>query len=166
MINDQLVRLYIVPNQRSPKGLPETTVFKTKTKFEIRDIQWFPFKDVNQRSCYNARPFLWDIEAFVGRFKKEQLTLLRKFNSRKRAEEEIKDVMKSKDNSIRKLAEESFICEECDARFGNSGDMKKHKQRDHDQILISFREDFVPKAWTSFSLDHEYLLALSLQQSA
>ena len=166
MINDQLVRLYIVPNRRSPEGLPETTVFKTKTKFEIGDIQWFPFEDVNQRSCYNAKPFLRDIGAFVGGFKKEQSILLRKFYSRKQAKEDVKKVMNNKDDSIGKLAEASFICDERDANIENGGDMKKHKQRDHDQIWISFKEDFVPKAWINFSLDHEHLLALSLQQSA
>ena len=100
VINEQLVRLYIVPNRKFPKGLPETTVFKTKTKFEIGDIRWFPLKDVNQRSCYNARPFLRDIETFVGRFKKEQLMLLRKFNSRKQAVEKVKDVMDKKETFV------------------------------------------------------------------
>ena len=59
--------------------------------------------------------------------------------------------MNKTNNSIGKLAEVSFICNECDANFGNSGDMKKHKQRDHDKIPISFREDFVLKAWINFS---------------
>ena len=99
----------------------------------------------------------------MGGFKKEQLTLLRNFNSRKQAKDEIEDVMDNKDG---KLAEESFISDECDANFVNGGDMQKHKQSDHDQIWVSFKEDFVPKAWINFSLDHEYLLELSLQKSA
>ena len=56
----------------------------------------------------------------MGRFKKEQLTLLRKFSSRKQAKEEIKDRMNKRNNSIG-----NFTCDECDANFGESG-VKKH----------------------------------------
>ena len=109
VINEQLVRLYIVPNRRFPKGLPETTVFKTKTKFEIGDIRWFPLKDVNHRSCYNARPFLKDIENFVGRFKKEQLMLLRKFKSRKLSGEKAKDDMDKKEAFVEGFKKEQLM---------------------------------------------------------
>ena len=151
MINDQLVRLYIVPNQRAPEGLQETTVFKTKTMFEIGNIQWFPLEEVNQRSCYNAKPFLRDIEAFVGGFKKEQF---RKSKSRKEGEEE-----EVKQETVK----ESFMCDECDFNIGNTDDMKKHKQRKHGERWSFIKEDFIPKAWVNFSLDHDYLLELSLQ---
>ena len=164
MINDQLVRLYIVPNRRAPEGLPETTVFKTKTKFEIGNIQWFSLENIDQRSCYNARPFLRDIEAFVGGFKKDQSTLSRNPNPRKPAEEEPKEKKDNKEDFIEILADKSFLCDECDLSVDNSDDMKNHKQRDHDnQKWSSLKEDFIPKAWMNFSLDHEHLLELSLQ---
>ena len=70
--------------------------------------------------------------------------------------------MNKRNNSIG-----NFTCDECDANFGESGDMKKHKQRNHDQNWGFVKEDFVtvPQAWINFSLDHEYFLVLSLQQS-
>ena len=38
-----------------------------------------------------------------------------------------------------------------------------HKQKDCDQYQLDpIPEDFLPKAWTSFTLDHDYLLQLSL----
>ena len=164
MINDQLVRLYIVPNRRAPEGLPETTVFKTKTKFEIGNIQWFSLENIDQRSCYNARPFLRDIEAFVGEFKTEQLTLLRQTNPRKQTEESLKGEMDNKEDFIEISADEAFMCDECDLSMDNTDDMKNHKQRDHDNHKwSSLKEDFIPKAWMNFSLDHEHLLELSLQ---
>ena len=164
MINDQLVRLYIVPNRRAPEGLPETTVFKTKTKFEIGNIQWFSLADVDQRSCYNARPFLRDIEAFVGGFKEEQSILLRKTNPRQTAEETLKEEMDNKEDFIEKLADDSLMCDDCDLNVDNTDEMKNHKQRDHNnQRWSSLKEDFIPGAWINFSLDHEHLLELSLQ---
>ena len=150
VINDQLVRLYIIPNRKAAEGLPETTVFKTKTKFEIGDIRWFPLDDVNQRSCYNARPFLQDIKIFVGDFKEAQLALI---DSRKVAKEE----------KMKTLADETSMWDECGVNFIDSDEMKKHKQSDHHgEQLNSISEDFIPEAWTNFSLDHEHLLELSL----
>ena len=35
----------------------------------------------------------------------------------------------------------------------------------HDQLVPSIPEDFLPKAWKRFSLDHDYLLELSLYEA-
>lgn len=82
VINDQTVRLYLIP------GVPETTQFKTNTRCEIKDIRWF---DINSlpgsrtdqtskqklglapNSFYMVIPFLRDIKHWVKLKQKERL---------------------------------------------------------------------------------------------
>ena len=40
VINDQTVRLYVIP------GVPTRTEFKPRTRCEIRDVKWFPLVDI------------------------------------------------------------------------------------------------------------------------
>ena len=67
-----------------------------------------------------------------------------------------------KEEKTKTLADETSMWDECGVNFINSGDMKKHKQMNHGEQLSSISEDFIPEAWTNFSLDHEHLLELSL----
>ena len=69
VVNGRLVRLYIVPNRRSPEGIPLSTTFEPRTQYEIGDIQWIALSHINHKSCYNAWLFLPDIEAFVNTIK-------------------------------------------------------------------------------------------------
>ena len=72
VVNGRLVRLYIVPNQRSPEGIPLSTTFEPRTRYEIGDIQWIALSHINHKSCYNAWLFLPDIEAFVNTIKSQR----------------------------------------------------------------------------------------------
>ena len=64
---------------------------------------------------------------------------------------------------MKTLADETSMWDECGVNFIDSDEMKKHKQSDHHgEQLSSISEDFIPEAWTNFSLDHEHLLELSL----
>ena len=72
VVNGRLVRLYIVPNQRSPEGIPLSTTFVPRTQYEIGDIQWIALSHINHKSCYNAWLFLPDIEAFVNTIKNQR----------------------------------------------------------------------------------------------
>ena len=83
VVNGRLVRLYIVPNQRSPEGIPLSTTFEPRTQYEIGDIQWVALSDINHKSCYNAWLFLPDIEAFVITIKSQQEANLMGNNSSK-----------------------------------------------------------------------------------
>ena len=103
VINDRLVTLYIVPNPRSPEGIPESTFFETRTQFEIGDIQWFPLQEVNHNSCYNARPFLPVLGDYIADFKRRQKSLIREMR-KGQAEQEFK--AKSKDKVVFVTAEE------------------------------------------------------------
>ena len=82
VINDQTVRLYLIP------GVSETTMFKTNTRCEIKDIRWFdinslPSSKTDQtckqklglgpNSFYMVIPFLWDIKYWVNLKQKERL---------------------------------------------------------------------------------------------
>ena len=82
VINDQTVRLYLIP------GVPETTQFKTNTRCEIKDIRWF---DVNAlpssktdhgckqklglapNSFFMVIPFLRDIKHWIKLKQKDRL---------------------------------------------------------------------------------------------
>lgn len=72
VVNGRLVRLYIVPNRRSPEGIPLSTTFEPRTQYEIGDIQWIALSHINHKSCYNAWLFLPDIEAFVNTIKSQR----------------------------------------------------------------------------------------------
>ena len=64
---------------------------------------------------------------------------------------------------MKTLADETSMWDECGVNFIDSDEMKKHKQSDHHgEQLNSISEDFIPEAWTNFSLDHKHLLELSL----
>ena len=82
VINDQTVRLYLIP------GVPETTQFKTNTRCEIKAIQWFEVNslptnkaDVNCKakigyapnSFFMVLPFLRDIKHWIKMKQKERL---------------------------------------------------------------------------------------------
>jgi len=82
VINDQTVRLYLIP------GVPETTKFKTNTRCEIKDIRWFdvnslPLNKTDQNckaklglapnSFFMVIPFLRDIKHWVKLKQKERL---------------------------------------------------------------------------------------------
>ena len=73
-INEQIVRLYVI------SGVPEATKFKTNTRCEIRDIQWFEVNSLPMNktdlvskaklgiapsSFYMVIPFLRDIKHWV-----------------------------------------------------------------------------------------------------
>ena len=81
-INDQTVRLYLIP------GVPETTQFKTNTRCEIKDIRWFDINSLPMNktdvSCksklglapnsfFMVIPFLRDIKHWVKLKRQERL---------------------------------------------------------------------------------------------
>ena len=80
-INDQTVRLYVI------SGVPEATKFKTNTRCEIRDIQWFDINSlptnktdmvsktklgIAPNSFYMVIPFLRDIKHWVKNKQRER----------------------------------------------------------------------------------------------
>ena len=83
VINDQTVRLYLIP------GVPETTQFKTNTRCEIKDIRWFDINSLpgsrTDQTCkqklglapnsfYMVIPFLRDIKYWVKLKQAERLS--------------------------------------------------------------------------------------------
>jgi len=81
VINDQTVRLYMIP------GVSETTKFQTNTRCEIRDIQWFdvnslPMNKMDQNSktklgiapnsFFMVIPFLRDIKHWIKNKQRER----------------------------------------------------------------------------------------------
>ena len=93
VINDQTVRLYLIP------CVPETTQFKTNTRCEIKDIRWF---DVNSlpssrtdlackpklglapNSFFMVIPFLRDIKRWIQMKQKDRLLYQQGIDSRTR----------------------------------------------------------------------------------
>ena len=84
VVNSRLVRLYVVPNQRTPEGIPESTTFEPRTEYEIGDIKWFALSEFNHKSCNSVWPFLPLIKAFVYEHggSKQEATLMRKKSSK------------------------------------------------------------------------------------
>ena len=59
--------------------------------------------------------------------------------------------------------EDSLRSEENGVNVGNMAEFEKNERSDCDQNQPSLlSEDFLPNAWNSFTLDHNYLLQLSL----
>ena len=120
ILNEQLSRLYFVP------GVPINTEFSPKTKFEIRDIQWFPIdllpsskKDVIPEGLGLTHNGLYMVMPFVRAIRKWIASKNRKNDQRRRSTQ-------PNQNSNRQKS----ICK--DAPFGSM--------------------DYMPKAWQNFTV--------------
>ena len=118
VLNEQLSRLYFVP------GVPITTEFCPKTKFEIRSIQWFPIdllpsskKDPIPEGLGLTHNGLYMVMPFVRSMRKWIASRNRKSDHRRRSTQPQSQRQKS-------------ICKE--APFGSM--------------------DYMPKAWQNFTV--------------
>ena len=69
--------MFIIPNPVAPQGIPEDTVFKTKTRGEIGDIRWFSLKDTFMPAkFFTVRPFIRDVRKWVPDFRKHQASYI------------------------------------------------------------------------------------------
>jgi len=159
VIMDQKCCLYLIP------GVPETTVFRTQTKREIRDIQWFPVAGLPNfrrdeisddprlnplgltgNSFFMIQPFVQEIKLWISRYLNPGGRNGRKQSRNSRstsARGHFAPVQAAvADHSHQHAATAAAAADET-----NSQSVPDH-----------LTPDFVPKAWSSFRLNKKSLL--------
>ncbi len=139
VINDQLSRLFFIP------GVPLNTEFCPRTKYEIRDIQWFPL-DMLPASKKDAIPdglnmkynSLYMVMPFVRSIRKWIATQRRSHSSRSQRRHS------NNPTPIPGL------------RQSRSGQGQQHYGSHHQPPFGS--TDYVPKAWANFSIKKKEMI--------
>ena len=174
--------LFIIPNSVAPHGISEATVFETKTKGEIGDIKWFSMNSsFSGNEFFTVRPFIVDIKKWVRRFGQHQAAHIKAWQTRHRArtpvmrggkrEEEETSMMTNlrwRDSGVVLTEEEEdggvVVSDEED-----TGVVAAKEEADAGVVVSEkeFREEvlpseFLPRAWTSFHLDHQQLHQLAM----
>ena len=75
--------MFIIPNPVAPQGIPEDTVFETKTKGEVGEIRWFSLKDTFMPvKFFTVRPFIRDVRRWVPNFQKHQASYIEEWKKK------------------------------------------------------------------------------------
>ena len=170
----QVRTLFIVPNSLAPHGISEATVFETRTKGEIGDIKWFPLKrSFSGKEFFTVKPFIGDIRRWVRIFGQHQATHIKAWQARHKTavvkeceREELSKMTKFqwKDSGV-VLAEVEGGVGQVVSDEEDLGLVAAKEEADVAEDELSeelLPSQFLPKAWTSFHLDHQHLHQLAM----
>ena len=158
-VNDQTSRLFFIPH------VPMNTVFSPKTKYEIRDIQWFPLdllpaskKDpipdslnLKYNSLYMVMPFVRSIRKWVATQKRGG----RRRSTQPSVTPNPQNHHKQKHNNQHHGKENQHHGQQSQ----HHGQQNQHhgQQSQHQNAAAFGTMDYMPKAWTNFSVKRKDL---------
>merc|ERR1712192_2599 len=153
-----------------------------KTKGEIGDIKWFSLKGTfSGNEFFTVKPFIEDIRGWVRIFRQHQAAHLKGWEGKHRTKTSVVQRVESekeerrmmtklqwKDSGVVLAEEEEDVC----LVFADEQDSGVVAAKDEEDVGVLVAEEdlkeeflpleFLPKAWSSFHLDHQHLHLLAM----